>query len=50
MSFLPFGLRTLQSYEAGDSSPVLADAQRMADVYHCRLEDLSAPSSGNKTT
>ena len=40
MEFFPFELRTLQAYEAGDSSPVLEDARIMAKVYHCRIDEL----------
>ena len=42
----PFELRTLQAYEAGDSSPVLEDARIMAKVYHCRIDELV----GDETT
>ena len=44
--FFPFELRTLQAYEAGDSSPVLEDARIMAKVYHCRIDELV----GDETT
>ena len=40
VEFFPFELRTLQAYEAGDSSPVLEDARIMAKVYHCRIDEL----------
>lgn len=42
VGFFPFELRTLQAYEAGDSSPLFVDAQIMAKVYRCRLEDFSS--------
>ena len=46
VEFFPFELRTLQAYEAGDSSPVLEDARIMAKVYHCRIDELV----GDETT
>ena len=46
MEFFPFELRTLQAYEAGDSSPVMEDARIMAKVYHCRIDELV----GDETT
>ena len=46
MGVFPFELRTLQAYEAGDSSPVLEDARIMAKVYHCRIDELV----GDETT
>ena len=46
VEFFPFELRTLQAYEAGDSSPVLEDARIMAKVYYCRIDDLA----GDETT